>query len=78
MPGVPPGGGVTFCLRQKVTKKRLECGGTRQNSLRAPEGSPFGQPPRVSGFIRGVIRHFALLVPVDLATSRDVVREFLC
>ena len=51
--GTAPGWAVTFCLRQKVTKKRFEFGVTRQNSLRAPEGSPFGQPPRVSGFIRG-------------------------
>ena len=56
-----------FCLRAKVTKTRFEY--LRQNSLRA-KGAPFKQlAASQSG--RGALRHFALLVPVDLATSRD-------
>ena len=60
MPGVRPGGRVTFCLRQKVTKNRFEY--LRQNSLRAG-GAPFRQLA-ASQIGRGVFRHFAALVPL--------------
>ena len=68
--GCSPRRASNFSLaREKSPKARFNAGGTRQNSLRA-KGAPFGQPPRVSGFIRGVLRHFALLV-LHLATARD-------
>ena len=74
--GCSPRRASNFSLaREKSPKARLNAGARGRTQLRAG-GAPFGQPPRVSGFIRGVSRHIASLVPVNLATSRDMVREW--
>ena len=72
--GCSPRRASHFCLRAKVTKKRLECGGTRQNSA-ARRRRSVRTTAASQWFHKRKVRHIASLVPVNLATSRDMVRE---
>ena len=70
MPGVRPGGRVTFCLRQKVTKKRFEFGVTRQNSA----ASPGGLSVRTTAASQWFHKRCVTALRVARAASRDFAR----
>ena len=73
VPGVRPGGRVTFCLRQKVTKNRFSIPAAELTA--SPGGLSVRTTAASQNFHKRKVRHIASLVPVNLATSRDMVRE---
>ena len=69
VPGIPPGGGVTFCLRQKVTKNRFEY--PRQNSASRRRRSV-----RTTAASQNFHKRCVTALRVARAASRDFARCF--